>query len=296
LLVPIGAADEVRGILRLWSDSSDGFREEEIALLEPALNQALDSWKLVQDHSGIEFRGDEDLGSGTPLGSSDTPPERYESEPEFVFRVDEADGGKLKHFLSAVLFLGVIGLAIILGVAIGWHGGREQRDAASTTNAVGAMPIAVAKDSFSDVEQRASSAGRETTASASPSEVPGKAVPAGGLVITENGKVVYQSGSQTGVSAIATPAGEKGSPIIHQVAPIYPPEAIAQRVEGPVVLDVKVRADGTVRDVLVVSGEPLLTEAAVEAVRQWRFRPNPGNVGAMENQTRITVRFSLPAQ
>ena len=301
LLAPIGTPGEVCGILRLWSDKRDGFREEEIAALEPALNQAHDSWKLIQDHSWISFRADGDCESETPRGSSDTASGGLEAEPGFVPRGEETDRGKLRQLSSTVLFFLVIGLAILLGVVIGWRRGREQRDAASTSNAIRSTPIAVAKDSPMDGERGASSAGTSNTASTASPELPAggttlrENVPAGHLVISENGKVLYRSDAQTVASGIATSTVEKTTPIVYQVVPKYPPEAIAHGVEGPVVLDVKLRGDGTVEDVSVVSGEPLLIASAVEAIRQWRFRPSSGNGGAMESQTRITVRFVLPA-
>jgi len=55
-----------------------------------------------------------------------------------------------------------------------------------------------------------------------------------------------------------------------------------------------VGTDGTVRELKVVSGDPLLAKAATDAVRQWRFRPHRSNDGSVEFETQITVNFALP--
>jgi protein TonB len=56
----------------------------------------------------------------------------------------------------------------------------------------------------------------------------------------------------------------------HKVAPIYPGEARANRVQGTVVLHVVIGTDGLIRQIEPVSGDPALAEAATVAVRQWK--------------------------
>ncbi len=80
---------------------------------------------------------------------------------------------------------------------------------------------------------------------------------------------------------------------IHEVAPIYPPVARAARVEGTVILEALIDADGTVRDVRVLRSQPLLDGAAVDAVRQWRFTPTQLNGEAVPVVMTVTVTFSL---
>jgi protein TonB len=55
-------------------------------------------------------------------------------------------------------------------------------------------------------------------------------------------------------------------------------------------------ADGSVQDVQVVRGEPLLAQAASDAVKQWRFRPREVNGRPAEMQTRVTLNFKIPSQ
>jgi protein TonB len=81
--------------------------------------------------------------------------------------------------------------------------------------------------------------------------------------------------------------------LIHDVTPQYPPEAGQKRIEGTVVLMAVIGKDGTVRDVRVESGLPLLAQAAIDAVKQWRYRPYLLNGEPVEIDSRITINFTL---
>jgi|SRR5271155_971782 len=81
--------------------------------------------------------------------------------------------------------------------------------------------------------------------------------------------------------------------LIHDVAPIYPPEAGRARIEGTVVLQAVIDKDGTVRDVRVQSGPTLLAQAAMDAVKQWRYRPYLLNGEPVEVDSQITITFNL---
>ncbi len=81
--------------------------------------------------------------------------------------------------------------------------------------------------------------------------------------------------------------------MIHSTEPEYPAEARMQHIQGVVVLDVQIGQDGAVHNIAVVEGNPVLAEAAVKAVRQWRYRPSAVDGRPVEMQTRITIRFKL---
>jgi protein TonB len=81
--------------------------------------------------------------------------------------------------------------------------------------------------------------------------------------------------------------------LIRKVQPSYPPLARSVRVQGPVVLDAVISKAGTIENLQLVSGHPMLVPAAIEAVRQWRYRPYVLNGEAIEVETRITVNFLL---
>jgi len=83
--------------------------------------------------------------------------------------------------------------------------------------------------------------------------------------------------------------------LIHDVAPQYPPEAGRARIEGAVVLMAAIDKDGTVKDVRVESGLPILAQAAIDAVKQWRYKPYMIDGEPVEVDSRITINFTLSA-
>jgi protein TonB len=81
--------------------------------------------------------------------------------------------------------------------------------------------------------------------------------------------------------------------IVDQVKPAYPELAKLSRTEGAVALNVLIGKDGKVVKADIVSGPPLLTRAAQEAVRQWKYKPTIVNGGPVEVVTEVTVQFHL---
>jgi periplasmic protein TonB len=82
--------------------------------------------------------------------------------------------------------------------------------------------------------------------------------------------------------------------VIHKVDPDYPAQALQQKLDGPVVLQAWVAKDGTVRDLKLVRGYFVLGRVAIDAVRQWRFKPYTQNGKSIDFQTSITVNFRYP--
>ena len=81
--------------------------------------------------------------------------------------------------------------------------------------------------------------------------------------------------------------------LIYKVPPIYPAIAKSARVQGPVVLRAVISRTGTIENLQVLSGHPLLVRAAVEAVQQWRYRPYILNGEPVEVETQVIVNFLL---
>ena len=92
---------------------------------------------------------------------------------------------------------------------------------------------------------------------------------------------------------VRVPARVAEANLVYDVAPKYPPEAGQARIEGTVVLLAVIRKDGTVEDVRVESGLPMLAQAAIEAVKQWRYRPYLLNGEPVEINSQITINFTL---
>jgi TonB family protein len=80
---------------------------------------------------------------------------------------------------------------------------------------------------------------------------------------------------------------------IKDVRPVYPPEAQAARVRGLVIIEARIGADGSVEDARVLRSIPLLDQAAVDAVMQWRFTPTLLNGKAVPVVMTVTVNFAL---
>ena len=82
--------------------------------------------------------------------------------------------------------------------------------------------------------------------------------------------------------------------LIHSVDPVYPPEGLAQKLQGSVVLQALVGRDGSVEDLKIVRGYFILGRAAIAAVKQWKFQPYTLNGHAAATQTVITINFNYP--
>ena len=81
--------------------------------------------------------------------------------------------------------------------------------------------------------------------------------------------------------------------LIQRVQPNYPSPAHIARIQGKVELSAVIGKAGTIENLRVLAGHPMLLSAAIEAVKQWRYRPYILNGEPVEVETRITVNFSL---
>lgn len=88
-------------------------------------------------------------------------------------------------------------------------------------------------------------------------------------------------------------AGVTQGMVIRKVQPTYPAIAKTARVQGQVVLQAAISKEGTIENLRVISGPPLLIQSALEAVKQWRYRPYILNGEPVEVDTTVTVIFSL---
>ena len=82
--------------------------------------------------------------------------------------------------------------------------------------------------------------------------------------------------------------------LLKRVQPVYPANALRLRLEGPIQLMATISKAGDISAVKILSGEPQLARAAVDAVKQWKYKPYLLNGSPVEVQTPITVKFTLP--
>ena len=81
--------------------------------------------------------------------------------------------------------------------------------------------------------------------------------------------------------------------LTRKVQPTYPPLAKTARIQGDVVLNAVISKNGTIENLRVMSGHPMLVTSALDAVKQWKYRPYVLNGEPVEVETTITVKFTL---
>jgi periplasmic protein TonB len=124
-----------------------------------------------------------------------------------------------------------------------------------------------------------------------PGGVPGGSM--GGVI----GSVL--SSTPTVAPKIATPQRVRVSScvgsglLVRRVNPTYPPLARQARIQGVVLLQAQISKTGDIENLTLISGHPMLAPAAIEAVKQWKYRPYLLNGEPVEVDTQIQVNFTL---
>jgi periplasmic protein TonB len=124
-----------------------------------------------------------------------------------------------------------------------------------------------------------------------PGGVPGGSM--GGVI----GSVL--SATPVAVPKVATPqrvrvsSGVSQGLLVKRVQPNYPPLARQARIQGVVLLQATISKDGNIENLTLISGHPMLAPAAIEAVKQWKYRPYLLNGEPVEVDTQVQVNFTL---
>jgi TonB family protein len=110
---------------------------------------------------------------------------------------------------------------------------------------------------------------------------------------------IYEANANVVVDPNAVPAGtsltipalfqQEPRPVTKKL-PSYPPEALSKHIHGEVAMDVTLNDDGAVLSVRVIEGDPLLIEAATEAVKQWKYKPLRVD-GELVNRVLVVITF-----
>jgi protein TonB len=114
-----------------------------------------------------------------------------------------------------------------------------------------------------------------------------------------NPALVHTSGSVPATAATKPPSNDllevseefADDQIVHRVHPTYPKQARARKLHGTVVLQAIVNKQGKVDSLQLISGDPMLAQAAADAVKQWRYKPYSHNGEPTDFQTRVSVEF-----
>ena len=81
--------------------------------------------------------------------------------------------------------------------------------------------------------------------------------------------------------------------LLRRIQPNYPPLARQARIQGSVLLQAEISKDGSIQNLRLISGHPMLAPAAIDAVKQWKYKPYILNGEPVEVETQITVNFTL---
>ena len=151
---------------------------------------------------------------------------------------------------------------------------------AKSDNAVLQPPLTIAKNAAKPVEASPDSATPAPVLGGLPNKGPSSVISS--IPVSQPNlaaKVQVSSGVAQGL-------------LVHQVTPRYPAQARQAHVQGTVVLQALIGKDGSVRNLHALSGPPMLTQAAVDAVKQWRYKPYYLDGQPVEAETQINVKFT----
>jgi TonB family protein len=214
--------------------------------------------------------------------------------------------------------------AALLGVLLGQYSESHYINARNAHSNSQRRAVSGDGASTPTVTAGGTSSNAASDANAAPAAKPGReGVPPGGLLVLENGKEVFRlpptenqtakadqqigmqraaavesesaepDSSEAGSVMELSPAAAQGS-LLERVEPEYPEAARQQNLQGTVMLEVHIAADGTVQDIEVIGGPPLLAQASTDAVKQWKFKPRSVHGRPVEMETKVTLNFRLP--
>jgi len=101
------------------------------------------------------------------------------------------------------------------------------------------------------------------------------------------------SSEQTGPSRVRVSQGVSQGQLVHHVNPVYPSAAKTNHIQGEVLLQAIIGKSGRVENLSVVRGHPVLAEAAMDAVKQWRYKPYLLKGEPVEVETTIRITFHM---
>jgi TonB family protein len=318
MVMPLLREGELAGVFELFSSLPGAFGERDERTLEALAGRVLSHLVLSSGHQ-TEPPPLPPEKESPPITVAEPEPV-YEplagsamlasgTLPEFVGDIPYSPPQPGFDFVTTLLGAAVLACAILLGVLLGRHfmfqkaAVRVQRGTPTATmTAPPLVPEASAPETLSPIRSL------NSVAPATPIKVESDAIAPGSLRVFDKGKEVFRqsaaptertaaqgSGMQPAASIMPERASDPAeSVVLHRVEPEYPESARQARIQGPVVLDVQIGPKGGVQQMTLISGQPLLAQAARDAVHQWRFRPRVVDGRPMTMQTRITLNFRLP--
>jgi TonB family protein len=315
LVVPVLNGEELAGVFEIFSPLVSAFSERDVQTLQALSRRIVYNMGRATETPGSPLPA---LEASSALANTD---ETVVSKPvaDEEPLIPKAQSRPRDHWTD-ILNAIVIALALLLGWMVGRVGWQQATGGPSRITAPNphtAQPTPPSSQTRSETSAQPSekkaavAAAVPRTPKPQPKSTAGTEAPAAdGLVVYEKGKVIFRlapAASHAG-ARLASGQREPGteaalisvSPeiantyLVQRVEPNYPDAARQQHIQGPVVLDAVVGKDGIVREVTVISGDFHLTAAAVNAVRQWRFKPYQANGSPVDFRTQITLNFTVP--
>lgn len=199
---------------------------------------------------------------------------------------------------------------VAAGAGLAWQPGAERRVSSAKAPPVAhtkPAPAAEVPDTVTrkraspQVADNSNANGETPNAGARTSDAPADAIPGVDEVsqMTTAGTRQNELGSALSTSPslprLDRPISQvSGGTLVHKVQPIYSSQARSLHLEGSVVLEATIDEQGQIEDLKVISGHPLLADAARDAVSRWRYTPFALNGQPIRKQTRITISFVSP--
>ena len=287
LVVPVLDEGELVGVLEVFASEPGEFVESDQNLLEI----------FARECNRIR-RAALEMGQRSPVLLRQEGP----LLPAYPIRLSPKSGAPYEVWtlvLGGLAIALIIAFSFMIGSRVGWLGHSSPppgREMPASTPVSGQSPPPAAP------HPKTSGSAASTARNESTSE-------SGGLVVYEEGKVVFRmkpapsrkarsaestSNSPKETARVWLAAGLAESRLVHRIEPQYPAEAVAAHRSGDVVIEVVVNTDGTVASTRPLQGDPLLVTAAADAIRNWRYEPYLVQGRPAEFQTDVTLKFSLP--
>lgn len=299
IVCPVLKQDKLVGLLAIFYSRPKAFGDVDIQTLQTFSHQVLINVNCAAELStpavpDEPFTRVDDGNNAADNGNNSNNNDARSAS--FQEHATDAKAAQVQRSDSWTLSLVV--MAIVMSIVLGWMLGRVRELATAPKHQKSASTQVSIRPQLPPQPT-----GTRPKLSPPPSDSQKAKVPqtpSDGLVVYQGGKVIFKlkpsqaHGEWSAPDAGQTSPGKANVRVLQRVEPEYPEAAKQQHIQGTVVLNAKVGEDGAVRQLAVISGDPMLATAATDAVFKWRFEPLVQKGRAAPFQTRVKVDFVLP--
>ncbi len=309
MLLPLLRNAELVGIFEVFSAHASAFGERDQRTLEALADQVIKNIERVEKPLTLFPKPQTVAGSAISAMNAET--NRSSADDSFEGADSREPSERRMDFVTWALGLIVLACTILLTARLverlGWRQGIARGHHVEVTSG----PVGRENDGPRNLPKTPTT----LEPGSDKQEVGESDSREGSLRVYENGLEVFRittpTKSQPAVPHTGVESGmrrassvEKEGPmqlppavaqdrLIYRVEPEYPLEAREHQIQGPVVLEVHINRDGTVQELKLMNGNSALGRSAMDAVKQWRFKPHAVNGQFVEMGTTITLNFRL---